>query len=436
MARMNIVGVGKRVRIYIGESDQRQGRPLYLAVLETLRSEGCAGATVMRGIAGFGANSRIHTATILRLSEDLPIVIEWIDSPERVERVLPQVEGMVTSGLITVDDVQVVHYQHRPVADIGSRLQVREVMTRDVTTVHPDTPLREAVQRLVGSPYRALPVVDSHGRLVGLVANTELIEQGGLGLRVESLGTLTPEALKEQLGIVEEAKTVADVMVREVVTIKPQATLSDAAHVMVTRKVKRLPVVDSSGVLQGMISRIDLLRTATEGYVPSTAEGPTRMGRTVREIMRADVPRVGPEAPLPEVLDAAISTSLSRAFVVDEAGRFLGVVSDAELTLRLSPQDRPSAMRILIGRLPFSTLPPEERRRLERAAGSRAEELMVMDFPVVSPDTTVAEALRTAIAERRKLMVVVDANGQLLGAVHRSDLLRILAAAFGAGNSS
>src|SRR5919198_1969609 len=86
---MNIAGTGRRVRIYTGEASQWRGKPLFLAVLEFLRAEGAVGATVTRGVAGFGANSRIHTATILRLSEDLPIVIDWIDTPERVERLLP-----------------------------------------------------------------------------------------------------------------------------------------------------------------------------------------------------------------------------------------------------------------------------------------------------------------------------------------------------------
>lgn len=110
---MDLVGAGKRVRIYIGESDQWEAKPLFLALLETLRAEGCAGGTVFRGIAGYGAHSRIHTATILRLSEDLPIVLEWVDTPQRVERVLPKLVAMVAEGLITVDQVEIIHYQHR-----------------------------------------------------------------------------------------------------------------------------------------------------------------------------------------------------------------------------------------------------------------------------------------------------------------------------------
>jgi PII-like signaling protein len=82
-------GQGKRVTISIGETDQWHHQPLFMAILEFLRREGCAGATVERGIAGFGANSRIKTASLLDLSMDLPVVVTWVDRPDRVERLLP-----------------------------------------------------------------------------------------------------------------------------------------------------------------------------------------------------------------------------------------------------------------------------------------------------------------------------------------------------------
>ncbi len=80
---MEIVGTATKVTIYIGESDRWSQKPLYMAILEMLKSEDCAGATVLRGLAGFGAHSRIHTATIVDLSADLPLVIVWVDDPAR-----------------------------------------------------------------------------------------------------------------------------------------------------------------------------------------------------------------------------------------------------------------------------------------------------------------------------------------------------------------
>jgi hypothetical protein len=110
---MRITGPGKQLRIFIGESDRWHHRSLADALLEMLREEGLAGATVLRGVAGFGAHSRIHTAHVLRLSEDLPIVIEVIDRPDRIEKVMPRLDEMVQEGLVVVSDVDIVLYRHR-----------------------------------------------------------------------------------------------------------------------------------------------------------------------------------------------------------------------------------------------------------------------------------------------------------------------------------
>src|SRR5437762_935025 len=107
---MKIAGPGKLVRIYVGESDHWHGQTLFNAIVELARREGLAGATVTHGIEGFGASSRIHTASILRLSEDLPVKIEIIDLEERVLRFLPALDEMVVDGLVTIQDCEVVKY--------------------------------------------------------------------------------------------------------------------------------------------------------------------------------------------------------------------------------------------------------------------------------------------------------------------------------------
>ncbi len=99
------------MRIHIGESDKWHGRPLYEAIVELLRREGFSGATVLRGVAGFGSASRIHTEKILRLSQDLPIVIEVVESEDRIEKLLPQLDQMVGGGLITLEKVRVILYR-------------------------------------------------------------------------------------------------------------------------------------------------------------------------------------------------------------------------------------------------------------------------------------------------------------------------------------
>lgn len=425
---MKVIGVGKRVRIYFGESDQWQGRPLFLAILEKLRSEGAAGATVFRGIAGFGAHSRIHTATLVRLSEDLPIVVEWVDTAERVDRLLPSIAAMVDEGMITVDETQLAHYHQREVDEISRRARVRDAMTRDVVSVHPELPLAEAVELLVGRDYRALPVVDARGRVVGIVTSGDLVERGGLRMRVDLLGALTAEQLAHELALIEAGKAVGDVMTSPVVTIGPDATLADAAHLMVTRRLKRLPVAGASERLLGIISRADLLRTRAEAAPPFQAETPPHLGHTIGDVMRTDIPVVPCDAPLSAVLDAVISTRLDRALVVDSARRVAGVVTDAELLRRLSPEDHPSVLKVLMSRLPFVRLSPPDRRSLQHALGTTAGQLMDATISAVPPDMPLGPAIEIMIRERRKLLPVVDTTGRLLGAADRADLLRTLVA--------
>lgn len=102
---------GYLLRIFIGEADKHQGKPLYKWLVIKAREFGLAGATVLRGVMGFGANSRIHTSSILRLSEDLPVIIEIVDSIENLEKYLDHVEGVIKEGLATMEKANVRFYR-------------------------------------------------------------------------------------------------------------------------------------------------------------------------------------------------------------------------------------------------------------------------------------------------------------------------------------
>ena len=98
------------MRIFIGESDTVSGGPLYLALVELFKERGLAGATVLRGITGYGARSHIHSAHLLRLSQDLPVIIEAVDSQEHLNTLMPEIEQMMSDGLITMEKVRVLRY--------------------------------------------------------------------------------------------------------------------------------------------------------------------------------------------------------------------------------------------------------------------------------------------------------------------------------------
>jgi len=415
---MDLVGNGKRVCIYIGEHDRAPGssRPLWEELLKFLRDEGAAGATMFRGLAGFGAHSQLHLARVADLVPDLPVVVEWIDGPDRVDRLLPRVCALVPSGLVTVEELTIGRYTHRPPRPMPPD-RVADVMTRFVVAVHPSTPLGELVRMLVDRDYRGLPVVDQANRVVGVVTNRDLIERGGLSARVELLGALAGAALERELsatGVRE--KTAADVMTREVVSVRGDAPLRHAAQLMIQRRIKRLPVVDD-GQLVGVISRADLLRTMGQDYAAPTLQ-PTSLPAHVRragDVMRADIPVVVADAPLGELLDAVTSTRLNRAVVVDGDRHVLGVVSDADLLARLDPTGQTGLLGTLMGR-----------RSRGLQTSTTAGELVHGTPLTVDVEMPAAEAVRLMLEARHKVLPVTDAEGRLVGVADRADLLRAL----------
>jgi len=109
---MKISEEGQLLRVFIGESDKWEGKPLYEALVLKAREMGLAGATMLRGLMGYGAASRVHTAKILRLSEDLPVIVEIVDSQDKIATFLPVIDEMIQEGLVTLERVQVILYRH------------------------------------------------------------------------------------------------------------------------------------------------------------------------------------------------------------------------------------------------------------------------------------------------------------------------------------
>ena len=111
MTHQKFEGERTLMRIHIGESDKWHGRPLHEAIVEMLRKDGFSGVTVLRGVAGYGSSSVYHTDKLLRLSQDLPIILEVIETQEHIDALLPRLDGMVDGGLITLEKVRVILYR-------------------------------------------------------------------------------------------------------------------------------------------------------------------------------------------------------------------------------------------------------------------------------------------------------------------------------------
>lgn len=427
-----LVGGAKRVRIYVNEGDSYGREAVDVAILGFLRKEGAAGATVFRAIQGFGASGVIHTAGFAEMTWRLPIVIEWIERADVVERLLPPIKQMVTHGLVTVDQVQVERYAPHPVRDVSAKLRVRDVMSTKVVSVAPDTAFHTIVELMLGKSYRAIPVVQS-GVPVGMITNSDLIRRGGLSMRMQLLKALDAPALQaelERLGRV--AKSAAELMNRELVTIPASASLRQAATLMSFRRLKRLPAVDERGLLLGMLSRLDVLRSAARGIErregePHEEEIGLAASASVGRIMRTDVPMVHPDAHIPEVVQAVVSTRLDRCLVVDGERHVLGKITDAEVLERVTPSLRPSALRSLMHRLPFVHAKPEEVATEQHAKARTAADLMVKTA-IVPEQAPIREAIAAMLAGEHKIVAVVDDEERLVGVLDRADLLHGLVA--------
>ncbi len=413
---MRLEGPAKRLRMYIGESDQWRGRPLYLALLEALKKEGLAGATVVRGVAGFGAHSRIHTASLEALSGDLPLVVEVVDTREKVEHALAVVGPMVNEGLITLDDTQVITYTHRYLNPLPGDRLVREVMSRDVVSVGPATALAELVSLLVDREFKALPVIDGARRVLGIVSDGDILHRGDGPARLGVMERLDEASMTAQMAALRQSgKTAADVMTRDVIVAREDMSLAHATRLMVQHSLKRLPVVDAERRLSGMLSRVDVLRTVVPSGASASSSKSAARGRTVGEVMDTNVPTVKADADLAEIVELLVGAELKRVAVIDDARRVVGVITDGDLIARVRPEARSGLLAALMGR----GVPPD--------AGEAAGSLMSSNVLKGLPDTPIADAIQQMIAGKRKRFYVVDGEGRLLGAVDRQTLLRSIA---------
>ncbi len=259
----------QQVQILLLESAEWQREPLYLAVLRFLQRQGAAGATVFRGVAGFGTHSRIHRATLIDVGADLPLMLIWIDRADRVDRLLPQLETMIGDhGLILAYPVH-VRPRQQPILDHFPRdLQVRNVMTHDVVQVQPDTPLRDVAELFLHGGLRTVPVVDAERHVAGIITDGDLLRRATAEERPGVLRMLVDRLLgmpaSHARRLLVSGRSAASVMTSPVVTIDVDAPPTEAIRLMMAHGIKRLPVVDAQGQLVGLIGRAGVLQALSE----------------------------------------------------------------------------------------------------------------------------------------------------------------------------
>lgn len=425
---MHMTSHAQRLTIYIDEPDKWQGKLLYMALLEKLRKAGLAGATVTRGIAGFGAHAHIHTATLVDVTAELPIIIQVIDTPARIAGVLDTVSQMVGEGLITLEDITVIKYSHRYMPPLPQHQHVRDVMSTDVASVQPDTPLHDVVQLLLQRSIKAVPVVTADRKVVGIITGGDLLTRGGLPVRLSLHDGLPNELADHHLHALEESGKVArDVMTPQSLTIRADATLGQAAQEMALRQLKRLPVTDGNGHLVGIISRIDILRAITtaakEG--PAVPPPPAGIGLQVQDVMVTDVPTAQPGTPIDEVLNLLVASPLRRVVVVDETGHVVGLVTDGMLLSETVREKQPGLWERVRRGLHLGE--PSETRPVQPPPATCADDVMTREVYTVRTTDSILTAIEQMVEHRVKRLVVVDDQGRLKGMIGRQRVLQAVA---------
>ena len=409
-----------RVRIYLSERDQSGGQALYLAVLDRLQREGATGATVLRGIAGFGAGQRLRTAGAGALNS-APIVIEWVDRTERIGRVLPMLDDLLGEALVTVESLRVYRAVLRASGPFGERT-VGQMMQQEPASARPDTPLRAAIELMIERGQALLPVIDMRGALVGSVSATDLAQRGQLPLPLRLLPTLSASERQSVLAALPE-RTLAEIMNGDVRSVYLESSIPQALNPLIEWGIEALPVLDRDGALVGLFGAEQALRAALRTPAAEAnvcdAEPPT----PVSLVMQRVVPTVQSAATLPVVF-VQVLTSPDRVVVVLEEGKPLGTISDLTLTQHLAAPARSAWLAALHA----PGLPLETLADTETAAAGLLADRNVPRLPEYAPQD---EAIRTLLDSDHERLIVTGADGRLAGVLTRRALLRALAQATG-----
>jgi len=301
--------------------------------------------------------------------------------------------------------------------EIPKRVAVREVMTRGLATVGPDAPLSDVVALLRERQVKSVLVL-AGTRGLGIITDGDLLRRGGLATSGEDGPA---PALRVAAG-----KVARDVMTPDPLSVDETASLDAAARLLTQSRLKRLPVLDRSGALTGVIARSDILRRLGEDAhlridTPLLSSRETGAGGTVRGWMRSSVATVTPDAAFATVLERLVGDPLRRVVVLDEDRHVLGIIIDADLLNWVSG-------------MPDAALRATVRNWLANGAGDAgtvsddisAEDIMSPTIFTVRDDARPIDVIQTMIQRRVKRLIVVDAENRLQGIIDRHDMLRAM----------
>jgi CBS domain-containing protein len=304
---------------------------------------------------------------------------------------------------------------------------VRDVMTPAPQSVTAGTPLSDAARLLLSSVFTGLPVVDEKNRPVGVITQGDLIKKGGLPLRLGLLAESDHDRLESVLNRLASRKA-ADVMTTPAVVVAAGQPLTKGVEVMLTKGVKRLPVVDKTGSLTGMLSRLDVFRTvmreAPDWNAFKAQQIEVEHLRRVGDILRRDVHTVLAQTPLNEVIRLIDDNDIQRVVVIDDEGMLLGLISDRDL-LRYFKPEQESIWHILAKVKPSFEKEACRMGDLQQCLSETdAGAAMTTELVTAREEMLIEEAIALMTDRGLKRLPVVDSDGRFKGMISRDSLLR------------
>ncbi|MGD9949286.1 MAG: DUF190 domain-containing protein [Desulfobulbus sp.] len=411
----------KTIEIFTNEEARCNNKPVADAVLEYVRDlKIAARCTVTRGIAGCYESGEMTTERLEVLSYNLPLQIHIVLPAAACEQVLTGLDALVCNGIIALHDLAVV--SHKTANTFFPRqLAVRDVMTKDPVSIKADSGLDEATSLLLSSIFTGLPVVDDKGVPVGVVTQGDLINKGGLPLR---LGLLAASGQDDREAVMAglQQKQAQEVMTRPAVTISEDRPLTEAVDLMLAKRLKRLPVVNKGGMLVGMLSRLDIFRTvmreAPDWQAFRSQKIEVNNLRTVRDILRRDTQTVSKETTIDKVIRIIDGNDIQCVAVVDAQGGFVGMIADSDLLRFFKPD--PQGLRSLFARIAH----PFNQDLAQRLATTTAGEVMRTELHTAGEHMLIEDVIRLMTAEGLKRLPVIDDQGRFMGMISRDSLLR------------
>ncbi|MDA8402655.1 MAG: DUF190 domain-containing protein [Desulfobacteraceae bacterium] len=416
------------IEIFTSEEARCQGKPATDAVIDYIRNlKIAARCIVTRGIAGCYENGEVTTQKLEVLSFNLPVRIYIVLPAAETERMLADLNEMLSDCIIALHDLKVVGHRARK-SFFPRQIKVRDAMTAEPKSVSVSCPLVDAARILLSSIFTGLPVVDEKNRPKGVVTQGDLISRGGLPLRLGLLAESDPGRLETALSGLS-SQTAGDVMTTPAVTISEDRQLSEAVDVMLAKGVKRLPVVDKSGRLCGMISRLDIFRTvmreAPDWKSFQAQKVEVEHLKNVGDILRRDTQTVSPGTSIDDVIRIIDQNDIQRVAVVDNDGKLMGVISDRDL-LVFFKQTQEGIWGLLSRMKKSSALENPCRGDLQQCLiTTTAAAVMNTHLITVQENMLIEDAIRLMTEKAIKRLPVVDADGSFKGMISRDSLLRI-----------